>query len=57
MVIESDNQVISSDYESNLSYNELNEAFETLYDEYNKLGPKHSLLKRTMCGYLLRKIF
>ena len=33
MVIKSDNEVVSSDDESSLSYNELNETFETLYDE------------------------
>jgi hypothetical protein len=46
MVIESDNEVVSLDDESSLSYNELNKAFETLYDEYKKLGSKYSLLKK-----------
>jgi hypothetical protein len=56
MAIEIDNDVLFSDDKSDLSYNELHDVFETLYDEYKKLGSKYSLLKKTMHVYLLRKI-
>jgi len=46
MAIEIDNDVLFSDDKSDLSYNELHDVFETLYDEYNKLGSKYSLLKK-----------
>ena len=50
MAIERENEVISSNDESDLFYNELHDAFE------KKLGSKYSILKRTMHVYLLRKI-
>jgi hypothetical protein len=34
MVIENDNEELFSDDESDVSYNKLHNAFETLYDEY-----------------------
>ncbi|KAJ6895286.1 hypothetical protein NC651_021704 [Populus alba x Populus x berolinensis] len=40
MAIERENEVISSNDEFDLFYNELHDAFETLYDEYKKLGSK-----------------
>jgi len=33
----------------------LNEAFETLYDEYKKLGSKYSLLKKNHVWLLIEK--
>lgn len=36
MAIESDNETLSSDYESDLSYNELHDGFKIFYDEYKK---------------------
>jgi len=38
-------------YESDFSYNELHDAFETFYDEYKKLGTKYSLLKKEPCMF------
>jgi hypothetical protein len=46
MAIEIDNDVLFSDDKSDLSYNELHDVFETLYNEYKKLGSKYSLLKK-----------
>jgi len=48
MEIKSDNEVLSLDDESDLSYNELHDVFETLYDEYKKFSSKYSLLKKTL---------
>jgi len=56
MKIKSDNEVMFLYNESDLSYNELCDVFEILYDEYKKLGFKYNLLKKTMRVYLLRKI-
>ena len=46
MAIESENEVLSSDDESDPSYIELHEQLENLYVEYKKLGSKYSTLKR-----------
>lgn len=46
MAIESENEVQSSDDESDPSYIELYEQLENLYVEYKKLGSKYSTLKR-----------
>ena len=55
MTIKSDNKVISLDDEFDLSYNEFHDAFETLYDEYKKLGSKYSLLKQNHACLLVEK--
>jgi hypothetical protein len=55
MVIESDNEELFSDDESDVSYNKLHNAFETLYDEYKKLGSKYSLLKKNHACLLVKK--
>jgi len=55
MKIKSDNEVISLDDESNLSYIKLHDAFEILYDEYKKLGSKYSLLKQNHACFLVEK--
>ena len=38
-----------------LSYNKLHNAFETLYDEYKKLGSKYSLSKKNHACLLVEK--
>jgi hypothetical protein len=38
MAIESDDEVISSNDEFDLTYNELYDVFESLYDEFKKIG-------------------
>lgn len=43
------------DDESNLSYNELHDAFKILYDEYKKLGPKYNSLKKSQAYLLFKK--
>ena len=43
------------DDESNLSYNELYDAFKILYDEYKKLGSKYSSLKKSQACLLFKK--
>jgi hypothetical protein len=55
MAIKSDNEVISSDDEFDLSYNELHSVFETLCDEYKKLGSEYSLLKKNHACLLIKK--
>jgi len=55
MAIESDNEILSSDYEFDFSYNELHDAFETFYDEYKKLGSKYSLLKKNHACLFVEK--
>jgi effector-binding domain-containing protein len=55
IAIESDNEVISLDDKSDLSYNELYDLFETLYDEYKKLGSKYNLLKKNYACLLIKK--
>jgi hypothetical protein len=55
IAIESDNEVISLDDKSDLSYNELYDLFETLYDEYKKLGSKYNLLKKNYACLLVKK--
>jgi len=55
MEIKSDNEVLSSNDESDLSYNELYNAFESLYDEFKKvINIVH--WKRVMQVYLLKKM-
>jgi len=51
IAIEIDNDVFFLDDKSNLSYNELHDAFETLYDEYKKLSSKYNLLKKKPCMF------
>jgi hypothetical protein len=46
IVIESDNKVLFSDDESDLSYYELHDTFESLDDEFKKLYHKYSSLKK-----------
>jgi agmatine/peptidylarginine deiminase len=55
MAIERENEVISSNDESDLFYNELHDAFKTLYDEYKKLGSKYSILKKNHACLLVKK--
>ncbi|KAJ6880597.1 hypothetical protein NC652_033817 [Populus alba x Populus x berolinensis] len=55
MTIKSDNKVISLDDEFDLPYNEFHNTFETLYDEYKKLGSKYSLLKQNHACLLVEK--
>jgi len=43
--IESKNEVQSLDDESNPTYNELHDTFESLYDELKKLSSKYNILK------------
>jgi hypothetical protein len=51
MAIESDNEVLFSDDESDLSYYELHDTFESLYDEFKKLYHKYSSLKKKSCMF------
>jgi len=55
MEIKSDNKVLSSNDESDLSYNELYNAFESLYDEFKKLGHKYSSLEKSHASLLVEK--
>jgi agmatine/peptidylarginine deiminase len=55
MAIERENEVISSNDESDVFYNELHDAFETLYDEYKRLGSKYSILKKKHACLLVEK--
>jgi hypothetical protein len=41
--------------ESDLTYNELNDAFESLYDKYEKLGSKYSKMKKNYTCLLVNK--
>jgi agmatine/peptidylarginine deiminase len=54
-VIESDNEVFFLDDESDLSYDELRDAFESLYDEFKKLGHKYSSLKKSHACLIIEK--
>jgi hypothetical protein len=55
MEIKSDNKVLSSNDESDLYYNELYNAFESLYDEFKKLGHKYSSLEKSHASLLVEK--
>jgi hypothetical protein len=59
MAIKSDNDVLFLDDESDLSYDEPHDAFESLYDGFKKLGHKYSSLKNNyacLLVYLLKKM-
>jgi len=51
MAIKSDNDVLSLDDEYDLSYDELHDEFESLYDGFKKLGHKYSSLKKQLCMF------
>jgi len=51
----SNNKVLSSNDESDLYYNELYNAFESLYDEFRKLGHKYSSLEKSHASLLVEK--
>lgn len=55
MTIEIDNNVLFSNDKSDLSYKELHDVFETLYNKYKKLGSKYSLLKKKHACLLIEK--
>ncbi|KAJ6868458.1 hypothetical protein NC651_033509 [Populus alba x Populus x berolinensis] len=55
MAIKHNNKVISLDDESNLSYDELYDAFESLYNEFKTLGYKSSSLKKSHACLLVEK--
>ncbi|KAJ6862432.1 hypothetical protein NC652_039314 [Populus alba x Populus x berolinensis] len=55
MAIKSYNEVLFSDDEYDIYYNELHSIFETLYDEYKKLGSEYSLLKKIHAYLLIKK--
>jgi hypothetical protein len=55
MAIKSDNDVLFLDDESDLSYDEPHDAFESLYDGFKKLGHKYSSLKNNYACLLVEK--
>ena len=55
MKIASGNEVLSSDDESDLFYDELYASFESFYDEFKKLGHKYNSLKKSHACLLVEK--
>ncbi|KAJ6964309.1 hypothetical protein NC652_002552 [Populus alba x Populus x berolinensis] len=55
MAIESENDVLYLDDEFDLSYDELHDAFESLYNGFKKLGYKYSSLKKIYACLLVEK--
>ncbi|KAJ7012627.1 hypothetical protein NC653_002622 [Populus alba x Populus x berolinensis] len=55
MAIESENDVLPLDDEFDLSYDELHDAFESLYNGFKKLGYKYSSLKKIYACLLVEK--
>ncbi|KAJ6882365.1 hypothetical protein NC651_028836 [Populus alba x Populus x berolinensis] len=57
IAIKSENKVHFLNDESDLSYNELHDAFESLYDEFRKLSSKYSSLKKIhICLFVKKEI-
>lgn len=55
ITIKSENKVYFSNDESNLSYNELHNAFESLYDKFRKLSSKYCSLKKIHICLFVKK--
>lgn len=55
ITIKSENKIHFSNDESDLSYNELHDAFESLYDEFRKLSSKYFSLKKIHICLFVKK--